>query len=204
MKLANKITASRLPLTFFFLIFYFFSKISLVLRFDISDFRWTIPILWILMLLLFISDELDGFVARKRNETSSFGERFDAFTDYVLRISYGFCFGLEGILLLPLILVSLFRDQISIFIVFMMRRTIPTFMLRSQKPFISKCYYVQYFGYAVSLLIYSCGMLIGTDIEWQSPLSYIANISFGIGSIGMFLGVVLFFLHNRKAIMNDS
>jgi phosphatidylglycerophosphate synthase len=203
MKLANKITISRLPLTLCFLIFYFFPEISQTLRFDIHDFRWTIPVLWVLMFLLFISDELDGIIARKRNEISEFGARLDLFTDSILRIVYGFCFGLANILLLPLILILLFGDHVNVFIMLLMRQKIPSFIVRAWKPFFSKCYYINYFGYALALLIYSCRVL-NVFGEWQNLFYSIANISFGIGSCGLLFYKILLFLRNRKKIMEGS
>ncbi|MBN1353122.1 MAG: CDP-diacylglycerol--glycerol-3-phosphate 3-phosphatidyltransferase [Candidatus Omnitrophica bacterium] len=75
MNIANKLTISRIFLTFVFMIFLFFKG----------------PVFKVLALLTFMlaswTDFLDGFLAKKRNEISVFGKFMDPIADKVLVIS---------------------------------------------------------------------------------------------------------------------
>ena len=75
MNLANKLTLSRIGLTFIFMFFLFLkgfpAKVAALLVFTLA--AWT--------------DFLDGFLAKKRNEISDFGKFMDPIADKVLVIS---------------------------------------------------------------------------------------------------------------------
>lgn len=78
--MANFITIARIPLLFIYLgILYYGTQVSLY---------WNVP----LILLIFLMDSLDGWVARKRGESSLLGSLLDIATDrtleYVLWVVY--------------------------------------------------------------------------------------------------------------------
>jgi len=112
MTLADKVTSLRLILAPFFFIVYLLPNLS----FFSGDYRWTVPILWIIFILSEITDLLDGKIARARNEVSDFGKLFDPFSDVLVRITYFLCFVIEGILPAFLFLAVLYREYGILFI----------------------------------------------------------------------------------------
>lgn len=78
--MANLITLSRFPLLFLYLALMYFGGETALL--------WNVPFI----ILIFYLDTLDGWVARKRDETSLIGSVFDIATDrtleYVLWVVY--------------------------------------------------------------------------------------------------------------------
>lgn len=126
---ADKITAIRLVLAPVFFAIYLAPKIqwpfghvsSMVSGLAV----WTVPVLWVLFIISEITDLLDGKVARRRKEVSDFGKLFDPLADVLVRITYFFCFVVDGILpVIPLLLI-LYREFGILFLrILMMRRGI--------------------------------------------------------------------------------
>jgi len=78
--MANLITIARFPLLFLYIIILYYGKQSLL--------YWNVPFI----ITIFMLDSLDGWVARKRGETSLLGSVLDIATDrtleYVLWVIY--------------------------------------------------------------------------------------------------------------------
>ena len=78
--MANLITLARFPLTLIYLLILYYG--------DITSLYWNVPII----IMIFMLDTLDGWVARKRGESSILGSVLDIATDrtleYVLWIVY--------------------------------------------------------------------------------------------------------------------
>jgi CDP-diacylglycerol--glycerol-3-phosphate 3-phosphatidyltransferase len=111
MTLADKVTAIRL-----FLAPIFFGIYLLPRFFPTLAAGWTIPVLWAIFIASEITDYLDGFIARKRGETSDFGKLFDPFADTLTQLTYFFCFVIDGILPAVLFLLVLYREFGILFI----------------------------------------------------------------------------------------
>lgn len=66
------------------------------------------------MVLLFIaietSDVLDGYIARKYNLVSDLGKVIDPFADVLSRLTYFYCFAIEGIMPYWMLLILLYRE----------------------------------------------------------------------------------------------
>jgi len=94
--MANLITLSRYPLLFFYLALMYYGGETAHL--------WNVP----LIILIFSLDTLDGWVARKRDETSLLGSVFDIATDrtleYVLWVVYAHL-GLISVLVPIIVLI---------------------------------------------------------------------------------------------------
>ncbi|MCL2069490.1 MAG: CDP-diacylglycerol--glycerol-3-phosphate 3-phosphatidyltransferase [Treponema sp.] len=124
MTLANKFTTSRLIMAPVFFVIY------LLPRFLPSNFAFmpadggnipigvlcSITILWLIFFLSWISDLLDGHIARKRGEVSDFGKVFDPFADTLAQITFFFCFVLDGILSPLFFLAVLYREFSILFV----------------------------------------------------------------------------------------
>jgi len=94
--MANLITLSRFPLLFLYLALMYFGGETALL--------WNVPFI----ILIFLLDTLDGWVARKRDETSLLGSVFDIATDrtleYVLWVVYAHL-GLISVLVPIIVLI---------------------------------------------------------------------------------------------------
>lgn len=66
----------------------------------------------ILVILMEISDLVDGIVARKLNKISNLGKIFDPFADHIYRISFFLFFSIKGFIPLWMFLLCFYRDSI--------------------------------------------------------------------------------------------
>ena len=110
MNLANILTASRIVMSPVFLFIYF-----------ISDYTRTNPlvfviILWLLFILMELSDLFDGMAARATNTVSDLGKVFDPFADVVSRMTYFLCFTKTGIMPVFIFAIIMYREFIILFI----------------------------------------------------------------------------------------
>ncbi|NQU95536.1 MAG: CDP-diacylglycerol--glycerol-3-phosphate 3-phosphatidyltransferase [Candidatus Omnitrophica bacterium] len=100
MNIANKLTISRIILTFIFMIFLFskglVSKIMALAVFSIAS--WT--------------DFLDGFLAKKRNEISDFGKFMDPIADKILVLSAFLAFVELKLIPAWIVVIIVFREFI--------------------------------------------------------------------------------------------
>lgn len=82
MNLANKLTIFRIILVPIIVIIPFF---------NISGNLWGIPLTYIIMDIIFIigscTDKLDGYIARSRNQITTFGKFLDPIADKILVIT---------------------------------------------------------------------------------------------------------------------
>ncbi len=86
--LATKITLMRLLMSPAFLIVYFYDRNP-----DFSDNSLTLQILAILFSIFFVvTDGLDGYFARKRNEVTKLGKYLDPFSDKICTMTIFLCF----------------------------------------------------------------------------------------------------------------
>ena len=113
-QISNIITAIRLLLALIFL--YLFTQRDLVV---ISS---------IIFAIAAISDFLDGWIARKLEISSKFGEQFDPLADKVLTLSAFFAFAIEDIIPFWCVVIIAIRDVANTIIrfVFLSKKNIPT------------------------------------------------------------------------------
>lgn len=109
MKQADIITASRIVLAPMFFIFFSWGIPVGIPRFII------IVVLWILFVIIELSDLIDGAVARKTNQVSSFGKLFDPFADVLARLGYFICFMSAGLMPYWVFFIILFREYSMLF-----------------------------------------------------------------------------------------
>lgn len=75
-----------------------------------SHYIATTIILWILAVIIEISDVVDGWLARKIGKITDFGKLFDPFSDVVCRLTYFTCFIFAGIMPVWIFALVLFRE----------------------------------------------------------------------------------------------
>lgn len=84
--MANLLTFSRLLLLFIVIFIIYFGS------------SWLQLFNLLLLILMFVTDGLDGYIARKRNETSLFGALFDVAADRIVELSLWVVFAHIGML----------------------------------------------------------------------------------------------------------
>ena len=104
MTIANILTISRVILSPLFFVFFFLGDWLGVHN------VFFLAVTWILFIAIELSDLLDGHLARKLGETSSFGKIFDPFADSLSRLTYFLCFVGKGYMALWILLLILYRD----------------------------------------------------------------------------------------------
>ncbi len=82
----------------------------------------TLIILWPLLIFAEITDFLDGFFARKKNEVSDFGKFFDPFADVVLHLTAFFCYASIGLMPMWALLLIVLREISILFVRLMSQR----------------------------------------------------------------------------------
>lgn len=77
---------------------------------------WTVPVFLLIFIFSEITDFLDGYAARKRNETSDFGKLFDPFADTIMQLTCFLCFVIDGLFPVILFLLIIYREFGILFI----------------------------------------------------------------------------------------
>lgn len=104
---ADKITMSRIllaPIFFIIYIYHIFPALP------------TVVLLWLLFIVMEVSDLLDGQVARAEKKVSDFGKLFDPFADVLARTTYFLCFAWSAIMPLWILLIILYREFSILFL----------------------------------------------------------------------------------------
>lgn len=110
MNLADILTASRLVMApVFFVVFMWGAAMGLPVPAIVS-------ILWVLFILVELSDLLDGLAARKLKTVSSFGKLFDPFADVFARLTYFVCFAFSAIMPLWIFMLIIYREFSQLFL----------------------------------------------------------------------------------------
>ncbi|MDR0313958.1 MAG: CDP-diacylglycerol--glycerol-3-phosphate 3-phosphatidyltransferase [Treponema sp.] len=124
MTAADKVTLLRIILAPFFFILFLLPELGILGPEGISLFqgRWYLVVLWVLFLVIEMTDWLDGKVARLRNEVSDFGKIFDPFADTLVRLTYFLCFIVTGILPVIPFLIIIYREFGILFIRILMMK----------------------------------------------------------------------------------
>lgn len=119
----------------------------------------------IIFIIAAISDAFDGWIARKLNITTKFGEQFDPIADKVLTLSVFFAFAIEGIIPLWCVVIIAIRDIVNTIIrfLFLTKKNIPT-------SFTAKFKTVIQLVFISAILLIKVGIALGI-----TPQSY-ANI----------------------------
>lgn len=76
----------------------------------------SVVVLWILMVLIEVSDVVDGHLARSMNLVTDVGKVLDPFADVISRLTYFFCFVQAGFMPGWLLLIIVYREYGIIFV----------------------------------------------------------------------------------------
>ena len=173
--LVNSISLSRIPLALIFVITFKPSETLIVISFG-------------LVIIYFVTDIFDGFLARKLNVTSMSGRQWDSLGDKSFYIAVIISF-LDNGILNPLISWGLIVREVALYILRLLYiEKLP--QLEDIRP------YTNWHGYFMYLLIalgfvHMYGKIQGAHFELYTyiQIAALCSLLFGIGSIFKFLSL---------------
>ncbi|HAK45941.1 MAG TPA: CDP-diacylglycerol--glycerol-3-phosphate 3-phosphatidyltransferase [Spirochaeta sp.] len=104
MNLPTKITVFRIILAPIFFVIYFIPEWTG--NFAAASVYILIP----MMIVMELSDALDGYIARKHNLVTDLGKILDPFSDVISRVTFFICFTFTGIMPLWTLLIIIYRE----------------------------------------------------------------------------------------------
>ncbi len=104
MNLPNKLTVFRIIITPILLLVFMVPQWT-------GDFILpSMVVLWVLYVLIEVSDVMDGYIARKYNLVTDLGKVLDPFADVLSRITYFICFTAVGLMPVIILAILLYRE----------------------------------------------------------------------------------------------
>ena len=195
--LANVLTSSRFVLSpIFAVVFYLLDRFP---EFAVVG----ISLLWIIFVLIELSDVLDGLVARRYGTVSDVGKILDPFADVVSKVTYFACFLVAGVVPLWFLLIILYREFGIILIRMILYRDGLAMAARTAGKLKTWFYGLTA---AVGLFILSLDTVGGAPVFglervgplWQDVTMLVLLIITAGLSIGSFLQYLSFFVSERR------
>ena len=163
-----------------------------------SNYPLYVIILWVLFILMELSDLFDGMAARATNTVSDLGKIFDPFADVISRMTYFLCFTATGIMPVFVFAIIMYREFIILFIR----------ILAMQKGFAMGARAggkLKAWSYAFSgifgLLYFS---IIKTSFFWEysDQILCIAKVFFILSAIAALVSLIDYLLMLKKKFFN--
>ncbi len=104
MNLPNTMTSARIVLSPIYFVLFFLPE-----WFNTGT-TVSIVLLWIVLVIIELSDLFDGALARKTGQTSDTGKLLDPFADSLSRLTYFLCFTMADIMPVWVFVILLYRD----------------------------------------------------------------------------------------------
>ena len=183
MNLPNKLTVGRIFLTpVFFIVF-----ALTVLKGNLSI-PWII-VLWIIQIVIEISDVLDGHIARSRNLVSDIGKILDPFSDVLSRVTYFICFTAVGLMPLWAMIVIVWREFCIMFIRMVIAKEGTALAAKGG----GKAKAVFYFISGVFALIILTFQSLGIDL-YRNEMLLTGRILFSLAAVSSVISFIQYFI----------
>jgi CDP-diacylglycerol--glycerol-3-phosphate 3-phosphatidyltransferase len=117
--LANALTLGRLVLAPFFVAAYYLLDIRPIPGAAVH----LVTALWVLYILMELTDVLDGLVARRQNLVTDIGKILDPFADVLCRLTYFVPLTLAGVMPLWFLMIVIYRELGSVFLRLLLYRS---------------------------------------------------------------------------------
>ncbi len=187
MSTADKVTLSRVFLAPVFFILY---------RYSLLPALPTVILLWLLFLVIELSDLVDGKIARSSSTVSDFGKLFDPFADVLARVTYFICFAFDGIMPLWIFLVILYREFSILFLRMMLSGRGIAMGARPGGKLKAGLYMFS----GLSALLYSSLQRLSLASSLQDPLRTLVVVVFVAAAILSVLSFVDYLIQYRKLV----
>lgn len=109
---ANVLTVGRLILAPFFVVAYAFADVWP----EVSGVVAPVTALWVLFVIMELTDVLDGMIARRQGMVTDLGKVLDPFADVVCRMTYFTTLVVAGIMPLWFVIIVLYREFGAVFL----------------------------------------------------------------------------------------
>ncbi len=116
MNIALYLTVLRLILAPLFFVLFFLPE------WTGSFYLVTTVLLWLVLIVIEITDAVDGAIARARNEVTDLGKLLDPFSDVISRLTFFICFTVAGIMPVWVLIVVFYREYGIVFVRMLMYR----------------------------------------------------------------------------------
>ncbi len=186
MNLANTLTIGRLVLAPVFFLLVFVPVWAGVLQVT------SVVLLWLIFIVIEVSDAADGQIARSRNEVTDLGKVLDPFADVISRLTYFVAFTAIGIMPAWILLVLLYREYGIVFVRLLMFRKGVALAARSGGK-IKAVLYAVAGGVGLALITME---RTGILVEWFGGVYIFAQVVYvaaALFSIGSFIDYLLVF-----------
>ena len=116
MNLPLYLTASRLVFAPIFFVLFFVPEWTGALYVE------TTVLLWVVMIIIEITDAADGALARSLNQVTDLGKLLDPFSDVISRLTFFICFTVAGIMPAWVLIIIFYREYGIVFLRMIMYR----------------------------------------------------------------------------------
>ena len=158
--------------------------------------------LWILFLIMELSDVLDGLIARRQDMVSDLGKILDPFADVVCRLTYFICLTLAGVMPLWFVIIVLYREFAAVFLRLLLFREGYALGARTVGKLKSWFYSV---ATAIGLYIFTVDSLVSAPDALRNSLSvvhiaaYAVYIVAAVLSLWSFANYLVFYVSRKRA-----
>lgn len=199
---ANALTMGRLVLAPFFVLTYAFIDIWP----GIVGIRVALSALWVLFVVMELTDVLDGMVARRQGIVSDLGKILDPFADVVCRLTYFIILTVAGVMPLWFVIIVLYREFSVVFLRLLLYRDGYALGAGSAGKLKSWFYSL---SAAIGLFIFTATRLPPTSGSISDSIAVFRTVSYGVYATAAVLalwsfGGYLRFYRRRKMQGPDS
>ena len=192
MNIALYLTVSRLILAPVFFVLFFLPV------WTGSFFVGTTVLLWIAMVVIEISDAIDGTIARARNEVTDLGKLLDPFSDVISRLTFFICFAVVGIMPIWVLIVIFYREYGIVFLRMIMYRDGIALAARKGGKLKALFYFLSGVGGLSVLTVERTGVLAAAEPTLRAVVLVVFSVSalLCVVSFADYIGV---FLKSRRS-----
>ncbi len=194
MNLPTKITVFRIILAPVFFIIYFIPEWTG--QFSAGSVYVLIPML----VVMEVSDVLDGYLARKHNMVTDLGKILDPFSDVISRVTFFICFTFTGIMPLWALLIIIYRELGITFVRMMMMKR-GTAMAASIWGKSKAVFYTA--ASALGLLLVSANRL-GIDFSGKGVFETIVTVFFILAAAASAISFLTYIVAVVKVFREDE
>jgi CDP-diacylglycerol---glycerol-3-phosphate 3-phosphatidyltransferase len=194
---ANALTVGRLVLAPLFVLAYALIDIwpgAVGVGFAMST-------IWILFVVMELTDVLDGMVARRQGIVSDLGKILDPFADVVCRLTYFIILTVAGVMPLWFVIIVLYREFGAVFLRLLLYRDGYALGARFAGKLKSWFYSI---AAAVGLFLFSVDRLPSVSRSISDSIRVVQPVAYGVYAIGAvlslwsFAGYLKFFRDRKK------
>jgi len=196
---ANVLTVGRLVLAPLFVVSYALIDIWP----GVVALRMAVTAIWIIFVVMELTDVLDGMVARRQGIVSDLGKILDPFADVVCRLTYFIILTVAGVMPLWFVIIVLYREFGAVFLRLLLYREGYALGAGSAGKLKSWFYSI---SAAVGLFLLTADRLPSVPLLVAESLSVVRVVAYAVYAVGAVLSVWSFagYLRFYRARKSDG